>query len=144
MKKRKQLLFTTTLFIMAGLLLTGCTTTKLWSDEQSKHYVLVKPEHPGEDVETVLKASGRHYFCKPTRSSIHGANKVCYMAESEALTLQQKIIYTPEALAIDIIAPVVVTAYFVGFITLEMKMNDIRRQQTEKQVREQTEHPNGL
>lgn len=92
------------IFTLLALTLSGCETTKLWSNGGQHEYFEVIPKTPDEDVESALKQSGRGYFCQQLYASTYPNNKVCYATlthEEKIKNIEIKLRKTPETLAID-------------------------------------------
>jgi hypothetical protein len=86
------------------LVLAGCETTKLWTENADRDFIKVVPTTPDEDVEVALEASGREHYCENLYDSSHPNNKICYTkftAEDKAKEIQVKLFKTPEALVTD-------------------------------------------
>lgn len=122
------------LAISCTLSISGCATTKLWSSSTYERYVLITPKHKDDDVEAALEASGKNYYCKIRISRKHADKKSCYMSETEARSLSEKIIATPEAVLLDILMPIVTTVAIVGYLVLDSKMTNAINNERQKNI----------
>lgn len=127
-----------TVFLL--LLITGCTTTTLWSGNTSKEYIKIIPKYKTDDVELALKETNRKYYCEELYASTYPNNKICFMEKQEALKLKEKIIATPEALATDVAASATITFNFFGYIILGEKMSSEKRRVQQKQAENPNSH----
>jgi hypothetical protein len=111
-------------FIVISLLflMAGCETTKLWSGDPEEDFVKIAPTISNQDVEALLKQSGREYYCQNLYASTYPNDKVCYAkltTEDKIKRIHIKLLKTPETL----IGDAGQTIKIVGYVALDIIMH---------------------